>query len=378
MTTPIHNNTALSSQNSLHTALETPQTQVSKEVKEQLLSAPFKAKQTSKKKGFFSRAVSVVKSPYTLVKTVAKKITQARGAFFKTKEVHQEKAHKLDAELAQEFLMPLFVAKYAYHNESEFLSLDNYLKANNLSSKHLQNNHFQLTEKRSEILAIKNAMNELGFMNIRLEGEGAIIDKTSGLRFTILEDEAGNVHLGFGGTTAGSSKTGIFKQLVADIDQFTGDIPLAYTQAAVALKLLKDRHPEKNIITSGHSLGGGLAQYAGIMNDTPVYAFNAAALGVEAMQMLAKASKLNENVRELTKQLSIHHDLVSDFPGSRKLEKLLSWFNIGSPANLGERYVVRPKSKRTDPLERHSSLTLIEQNLGVIKKHNKQEAAAAA
>ena len=64
-----------------------------------------------------------------------------------------------------------------------------------------------------------------------------------------------------------------------------GFIPPQYQQAADDAQRYQSQYP--GMIISGHSLGGGLATYAGLMTGLPVQAFNPAGLGVGSMANVA-------------------------------------------------------------------------------------------
>ncbi len=53
-------------------------------------------------------------------------------------------------------------------------------------------------------------------------------------------------------------------------------VPSQYLQAVQVTAAIRARYPDADLVLVGHSLGGGLASYAGLMTGTRAYAFNAA------------------------------------------------------------------------------------------------------
>jgi len=96
--------------------------------------------------------------------------------------------------------------------------------------------------------------------------------------------------------------TGDLKDWVVDAEQAPGGIPDQYKYAVdFAQKVIKE-NPGKQVVFTGHSLGGGLATYAYYKTGTTsnqVYTFNAAGLGEGAYQDAQVAAKpeLTKNVK---------------------------------------------------------------------------------
>lgn len=69
-------------------------------------------------------------------------------------------------------------------------------------------------------------------------------------------------------------------------------VPSQYVQAANLASAVRAKYPDANVILAGHSLGGGLASFAGLMTGTRAYAFNGAALlGPTTAQLPAGADR---------------------------------------------------------------------------------------
>ncbi|MEZ6136603.1 MAG: Mbeg1-like protein [Pirellulaceae bacterium] len=68
----------------------------------------------------------------------------------------------------------------------------------------------------------------------------------------------------------------------AGMEDFKTDVAQAFkehpqfTQAHALAEQIKTNNPNSNLVLTGHSLGGGLASYAGMMTTTPALVFNAA------------------------------------------------------------------------------------------------------
>lgn len=130
---------------------------------------------------------------------------------------------------------------------------------------------------------------------------GGLRDPSTGLYASMVQlGEGANQRnvLMFGGTGVGGAHKA---QIVVDAGQFMGGVPKAYQQAAEIAGCLRDRMP---IEVAGHSLGGGLANYAALKNGgIKATCFNAAALGggcraqIEANIGQAKNNVLHINVR---------------------------------------------------------------------------------
>ena len=112
-----------------------------------------------------------------------------------------------------------------------------------------------------------------------------------------------------GGTGVGKMDA---KQVLADIGQGAGGIPANYKQADQLASLLKSELDKEGVKmeTTGHSLGGGLANYTGLKNGIPCTCFNAAALGPGTRNDIPKDNL--KNAKDLAVHVNVRGELISD------------------------------------------------------------------
>ncbi|MTI15022.1 alpha/beta hydrolase family protein [Sansalvadorimonas verongulae] len=217
----------------------------------------------------------------------------------------------------------------------------------------------QLTlEEGSGLSEFMGVLNQSQQFEGRLkQGSGLIYDTKTGFVATVFKDgKTGQVKIVFGGTTAGQKlpfpddKKLLFRQTVADAANFIGSsIPECYEQAANMARLAKehfDPNGQDKVSLTGHSLGGGMAQYAGAMEQLPANCFSAAALGKAALTELNRQGALDPDwIKGNITQVMIKGDPVSNPLG---LDKYSSHF---AATNLGTRIVLEGQSwKYGDPV----------------------------
>lgn len=149
---------------------------------------------------------------------------------------------------------------------------------------------------------------------------GAIEDPKTGLRATITRDpdRPDRYIVGFGCTGAAEPAYGkageerrnktMRNQSRANFTQYLGLEPKVHAQARQLAGIAADLWGKDKVSTTGHSLGGGLAQYAGLYNGVPAKCFNASPLGVGLQQILG--DKI-ETAGSLVEHFSMRGDWLS-------------------------------------------------------------------
>ncbi len=180
-------------------------------------------------------------------------------------------------------------------------------------------------------------------LDSKIIGEkGAFQDKETGLYFEIhkkktRKGEAQTYVLAFPGTGI-PGMTGV--QWKNNIQQITGggDIPPAYRQAADLVARIMQNLPEKTTLElTGHSLGGGIANYVGLKHDLTSVCFNAAAIGKACLKDLGDIPR-----DRLEKQihLRIKSDWMSSARTLAKLQKLYPSLIPFVPRQVGKVYTL--------------------------------------
>ncbi|WP_407569165.1 hypothetical protein [Deinococcus altitudinis] len=172
---------------------------------------------------------------------------------------------------------------------------------------------------------------DLGSLALRLGGVRHILGRhgylhaPSGLAFAAHRSDADEVTLILGGTNSShtDSQPGTLQaevqQLRADVSNVVGRVPRLYRTADLVTLTLRDELARevggRLVRLTGHSLGGGLAQYAGLMNTVPVLAFSPVALGKGVLALLRDAGLLDDPaaVTARMKAYSLQGDPVPGF-----------------------------------------------------------------
>lgn len=143
---------------------------------------------------------------------------------------------------------------------------------------------------------------------------GVIVDPASGLRAAVTKDPAQpeKYIISFGSTgSAESSDDGALlclKQNNANIRQYLGFVPTVYEQAKQLTSAVVNLCGKENVSTTGHSLGGGLAQFAALHNGVKGLCLNGSPLGVGLQKNLG--DKLS-NAGQLISHVSMRGDWLS-------------------------------------------------------------------
>ena len=132
-------------------------------------------------------------------------------------------------------------------------------------------------------------------------------------------------------------------QVATCVQQFlgVGGVPPMYKQAHKLAEYLNKELGRKGqtLELTGHSMGGGIANYVGVKLDLPSVCFNAAALGRACLQDIGQVS-----MKTLIKQKHIRlEDDFATHPSA--LRKLVTFFTLGGktyvPRNVGAIYEIK-------------------------------------
>ena len=128
-------------------------------------------------------------------------------------------------------------------------------------------------------------------------GRHSYLHAPSGLTFAAHLAPLGAVTLLLGGVNSSHSESQAktfpaeVKQIEASVLNLIGRVPHLYRTADLLTLLARDE-VQADLTVSGHSLGGGLAQYAGLMNGLRVLAFSPVALGRGVLTLLTRLGRL--------------------------------------------------------------------------------------
>jgi len=132
-------------------------------------------------------------------------------------------------------------------------------------------------------------------------------------------------------------------QLSTCIQQFlgVGGVPPMYEKACKLAKLLNQKlgEADQQLELTGHSMGGGIANYVGIKLELPSVCFNAAALGRACLKDIGEV-KMSTLINQ--KHIRLEDDFATH-PSA--LRKLITFFTLGSkihvPRNVGAIYEIK-------------------------------------
>jgi hypothetical protein len=159
----------------------------------------------------------------------------------------------------------------------------------------------------------------------------------SGFQAAIYETPEGEAVLAFAGT---QDLTDWYRNL----QQGVGIVPDQYEQAEFLAQAAKLVYGDKLRIT-GHSLGGGLATYAGLSTETPTRAFNAAGLGS------GTKAAIGEDRLERNSSLIRNYNVIGDALSDINLLQSSSTAGINA-TQIGEQHWI-PSQPGGDLVNRH-------------------------
>ena len=191
-----------------------------------------------------------------------------------------------------------------------------------------------------------------------LAGRHGYLHAPSGLAFAAHQDADGQVTLVLGGTNSShtDSQPRTFpaevQQLRADLLNAVGRVPRLYRTADLLTLLLRDELARegghRSLTLTGHSLGGGMAQYAGLMNDVPVFAFSPTALGRGVLSLLEDTGRLTDPaaVVRLVRAYSLEGDPIPGL-GTGWLQSNVVGEHLRLPLSSGVAHSRRANSHAT-------------------------------
>jgi hypothetical protein len=173
---------------------------------------------------------------------------------------------------------------------------------------------------------------------------GGFLDPNTGLCCQLQRLDSENYALCIPGIAPGKT---FGTQLSASIQQFlgVGGVPEIYSQALKLAQFLNGKLEQggKKLELSGHSMGGGIANYVGLKLDLPSVCFNAAVLGRACLKDIGEVSQ-----ETLKKQIHIRmeNDFATHPPVTRKLQ---AFFYLGREKYIPRNVGIICEIKSSDP-----------------------------
>lgn len=132
----------------------------------------------------------------------------------------------------------------------------------------LQDDKRNITARIAQSAYVKGKENRQNLINEYEPTAGAqlkLLDKYTDRHHSTFEDGSGNIYLGIRGTDFSNKQSGRNEDLLTDIVLAFGleGLTPRYRRSERLLNKLKSENPDKNIILSGHSLGGRISRDLG-------------------------------------------------------------------------------------------------------------------
>lgn len=197
------------------------------------------------------------------------------------------------------------------------------------------------TEARSDSLLETLLPPDSKFRQMLDPFTGGIRDPHTGLYAELHQSRGGKYQLCFPGTGAGDM---LSKHYATDVTQFLGKgkVPPMYRLCAELTRELKDVLPRGQFVVTGHSMGGGVANFAGLCHNVRSYCYNAAALGGACLRHLNDQGLMTPERLKKQHHLRIKGDVVSSDKTQQRLTAALNAMGvrIRTPQLVGQVCVI--------------------------------------
>jgi len=147
------------------------------------------------------------------------------------------------------------------------------------------------------------------------------------------------------------TKISSLKDITTNLVQFSNVLPARYRWADDLVARLQRQFPDTQLVLAGHSLGGGVAMYAGLLHQLPAVTFNPAGLsrGVVA-ELRLSSSQWQARGKQITAFIS---------RSGQSVDPVSATSLAGRTVMAGRRYIVNLESGLS-PLQQHQMAVLAE------------------
>lgn len=176
-----------------------------------------------------------------------------------------------------------------------------------------------------------------------------LTDPETGLEARVFKNEEGTYVLVFEGSSSSD-----LPDWEANFGNAGGTVPKQHRQALdIALRFKEEYGDEGDLVITGHSLGGGLATFAGLGAGVEVYTFNPSGLGPGSRAWLESQGVVDRNEHLITNYVQ-NGEILDDLRIAQSLGMpLFMGLTGGSLQLVGE--VVRVGDFNADPVTLHNS-----------------------
>lgn len=175
-----------------------------------------------------------------------------------------------------------------------------------------------------------------------------LTDPETGLKARVYKNEDGTHVLVFEGSSSDD-----LPDWEANFSNAAGTVPKQHRQALdIALRFKEEYGDEGDLVISGHSLGGGLATFAGLGAGVEVYTFNPSGLGPGSRAWLEQQGVVDRNEHLITNYVQ-NGEILDDLRIAQSVAMpLFMGLTGGSLQLVGE--VIRVGEVDSDPISLHN------------------------